>query len=69
MSGGYGPGVYLLCFDGGADRAGEDGACRGGAGAVLKQLKATSKDRDARRRRTTGAPVLSERLVMPCNIL
>ncbi|CAL1140140.1 unnamed protein product [Cladocopium goreaui] len=50
-SGGYGPGVYLLCFDGGADRAGEDGACRGGAGAVLKQLKATSKDRDARRNR------------------
>ena len=54
MSGGYGPGVYLLCFDGGADRAGEDGACRGGAGAVLKQLKATSKDRDARRRRNHG---------------
>ena len=47
-SGGYGPGVYLLCFDGGADRE-ENGACRGGAGAVLKQLKASSNDRDARR--------------------
>lgn len=48
---GHGTALYLLCFDGGVDRGDGDPSaiCPGGAGAVLKQLRAGPRDRGARR--------------------